>query len=58
MGHPQPIKIAIIKKCPKLPRIYSNVVAVVFQLPIKRGPPSTHKNCNYQKVSQITENLQ
>ena len=24
MGHPQPIEIGIIKKCPKLPGIYSN----------------------------------
>ena len=24
MGHPQPIKILVIKKCPRLPRIYSN----------------------------------
>ena len=25
---------------------------------IKHRPPSTHKNYNYEKVSQITENLQ
>ena len=30
MGHPQPIKNVIVKKCPKLLRIYGNVVFVTY----------------------------
>ena len=31
MGHPRPIKIVIIKKCPKLLRIYGNGLHLFFQ---------------------------
>ena len=36
MGHPEPIKIVIIKKCPKLLRIYGNYpCTTIFQVSLE-----------------------
>ena len=32
MGNPEPIKIMIIKKCPKLLRIYGNYLGIIYLL--------------------------
>ena len=30
MGHPQPIKVIIVKKCPEALRIYGNIVGLTL----------------------------
>ena len=54
MGHPQPIEIMIIKKCPKLPRIYGTQNTIDCHcLPMSVSPFAKIETYQLKNISKM-----